>query len=619
MRRLRHYAGGLLGTLDHGRLICHVRGKPIADTLEERVRQDVLRTLTDEYGYPEAALFPEEPIARGTPDRRRADVLVELPEAIVLRHDPLIHEPGTSPALSYPRAAREVREQLGEIEEVFVVDLPEEVNLVVDGERVRAQVYGFRERRGGIALELTVSPREIQRLSMPERISPLVLGLGLLESENALAQQLGLPSNWAFDSSANLRFLESAMDRLHVRGLCPRFNRVVEYDEGFTSGVSLDGRSGWLVVRTGGCGPGVLVRLNSMTLKGPEPQLVGMIQRSRKRSDAETLRRRVSGVDGPSRTLIVVECKAPGVSLSEEVRVQGRGYAEQQGARYLVLTSGTAGRTEVYVRMENEWIPIREDIPTYEQLSSQPQFGVARVPSPAPRRILPEDAESRPGTVWLHARARDCIGLDLPRAIWCAVLRIDDALTDPSFSCEEALAALGISVTDDRGLKLHEPGHSAGRLPSLFRDFVVRDRGGHETCVSLAVRGLRAVRGHSRWCNQASGSRLLVSIPVASQYRNDLELNLESSCRPGASGGFEYFHLGKMSKGNGGAYSPREVLAWTRDRFVELMRGEEVFLGLVPPGGTTSRAELAQFVARALAYGLARRDFKIFRREEGVG
>jgi hypothetical protein len=84
--RLKSYPQKSYETPNGRRLLGFVRARLVADTPEERVRQDVLRTLVDVYGYPESALLAEEPVARGSADRTRADVLVELPRQVAAGH-----------------------------------------------------------------------------------------------------------------------------------------------------------------------------------------------------------------------------------------------------------------------------------------------------------------------------------------------------------------------------------------------------------------------------------------------------------------------------------------------------------------------------------------------------
>lgn len=58
-----------------GKLKCFITGKLRKDIPEERVRQDVIRSLVEEYGYKKNDIDVEFPIKMGR-SRKRADIVV---------------------------------------------------------------------------------------------------------------------------------------------------------------------------------------------------------------------------------------------------------------------------------------------------------------------------------------------------------------------------------------------------------------------------------------------------------------------------------------------------------------------------------------------------------------
>ncbi len=58
-----------------GKLKCFITGKLRKDTAEERVRQDVARSLVEEYGYDKSDIDIEFPIKRGRA-KKRADIVI---------------------------------------------------------------------------------------------------------------------------------------------------------------------------------------------------------------------------------------------------------------------------------------------------------------------------------------------------------------------------------------------------------------------------------------------------------------------------------------------------------------------------------------------------------------
>ncbi|MCR4316173.1 MAG: type I restriction enzyme HsdR N-terminal domain-containing protein [Planctomycetes bacterium] len=67
----------------NGKLKCRKRGKLINATPEELVRQSVIKSLTDNYGFPLSWIEVEEPTSRGTKTKGRMDVLVNVPKSMI--------------------------------------------------------------------------------------------------------------------------------------------------------------------------------------------------------------------------------------------------------------------------------------------------------------------------------------------------------------------------------------------------------------------------------------------------------------------------------------------------------------------------------------------------------
>jgi type I restriction enzyme M protein len=58
-----------------GKIKCFITGKLRNDTYEEKVRQDVARSLVEEYGYDKKDIDIEFPVKMGRA-RKRADIVV---------------------------------------------------------------------------------------------------------------------------------------------------------------------------------------------------------------------------------------------------------------------------------------------------------------------------------------------------------------------------------------------------------------------------------------------------------------------------------------------------------------------------------------------------------------
>ena len=58
------------------KIICYIRGVEIVETPEEKVRQEYVRRLVEEYGYPKEFIDVEVPIKMGVSETKRADIVI---------------------------------------------------------------------------------------------------------------------------------------------------------------------------------------------------------------------------------------------------------------------------------------------------------------------------------------------------------------------------------------------------------------------------------------------------------------------------------------------------------------------------------------------------------------
>ena len=58
------------------KIVCYIRGVEIIETPEEKVRQEYVRRLVEEYGYPKELIDVEVPIQLGRDESKRADIVV---------------------------------------------------------------------------------------------------------------------------------------------------------------------------------------------------------------------------------------------------------------------------------------------------------------------------------------------------------------------------------------------------------------------------------------------------------------------------------------------------------------------------------------------------------------
>jgi hypothetical protein len=212
--------------------------------------------------------------------------------------------------------------------------------------------------------------------------------------------------------------------------------------------------------------------------------------------------------------------------------------------------------------------------------------------------------------VWLRARARHAIGLDVPREQWISILRLDDLLHARTPFSTEGYAAFGVSILEDRGLIYHSPGNpSGGEFPGRYRDFLVRTPEGEDVIFGLRVSDTQKTVNHPTWGNRKGRSYLMACLSYQAAYEPVLEYDLSRYARFEPDR-IELWHSGRATVGKG-AVKNSQVLELVRERCPELVRESKVYLGAVPLRPAPRWEEVREWVARMAAYVVARHEMKL--------
>lgn len=664
MKHFRWYDNRVYQTLEGRRLSGYVRAGFFPDHPEERVRQSVLRSLVDHYGYPRSSLLAEEPVARGTKNRGRADILVELPKRFgpVPAIEVVGAESASSESVGYTERREWVAKRLhGSGIEVF--ELPKHCPLNMDGEMVDGRPLGFSVEGSGWALWCSAKGE-----GRPFELGFLVSGDYVARPERRLVKQLALP--------------KLAMEKGASQELFDQCNLVFGLD--FELGVELvDVRTrkaehGWMLVRPSWSWLGVLVHADTSGEQWRDFSSTRLFDHIRAipldeariayRVSLDGLARGdhvyviggghdhregvVTGVDGsrhqvrmddgerlalgtrpdavkgafivgrttdpdadgveaaaearpgePTRTFIVVECKAPGVQLTTEVLNQGLRYARARGATLLVLANGDDAKS--YLLRGDEAPEELEDIPEYEAATSSEAYAVRRVAERSRRHVpLPEGAQELGDLLRLHVRDRgDVVGVRTPSELWHPILAIDDLLRSATALFEGEEAGCGCVLTEDLGLRYHEPGNVVGSFPGHYRDLLMRTIGGEELVFGLKVNSYALGVGKT---GKPVGGRtaLYGCISTGATYHPVLALQLDKFLERRA-GRWRLWHSGRGTIGRG-ATSSAKIRGFVAEHEPGLVEGDRVELGSFPADTVLTWRDVCDLILRLGRYTLLR-------------
>ncbi len=640
---------------------------------EEYVRQDVLRTLVDEYGYPREALLVEEPVARGTMNRRRADVLVQLPRRGTAAAVLLAGSPSDKPSYpSYSGALEKVRALLPRIESVRFPPLPDTIELAVNGRELSCSVRGvFAE---GTQLSLVLDHDETLaddvRANLPPELVIAVLGYGRTPEEVALSERLGLRDTPGTSPGSSALFIA-------VHSLLQVMGGELWVDDA----ISGDGDSGWVTIGRRGEGGPVLVHLDIGTGEWADferaayeqaPKLWLMDRRiaHRRRLDELEPGDRVYAQVTIEDEVLESECVVLGAADNGNVRVDfGNGGivevspsigeaggwllgrvgddqvephpsdAENRGQHTFIVVECKAPNialTEEVLQQGLDYVRARaarflvltngtetrtfhmdgarpeevDDIPDYAHAVSDQDYELARAPGRPEHIPLPDAARHSRDLVRLHGRYRGgLIGADLKPELWESVLLVDDLLRRRGRLVDDPHTAHGVTIVEDLGLHFHAPGNRAGGHMSGL----FRDfRIRSDDHLNHVLGMMVAANAKTVGDPTWGNSRGKSKLVVALSDGAAYHQNLQLDLGrfvQEREGRLHLWHSGRMTAGAGGVKNAR-VLQHVADRQPSLVTGDRIQLGSIPARSSAPWDDLKDFVARVAAYVLARDELK---------
>lgn len=610
MKRLTPYPHHRLYKTSAGeRLLDLARQQFVMPNPEEYVRQDVLRTLNEKYGYPRKSLYSEEPVVRDGSSRHRADVIVKLPHVLksVSVIEPAKSEKG-DPHAKHPSYSDHVRALNGILKGlpgVAFVEVPDYLTLAIDGSELRCRVLGFSSCSGGHQIVLLPSDKDRTDLCLPQTICLQVNGYGQEEEESALSQALGIPQcKWDEPHSSELR---EAFDDLLDESVFPDDIGYFE-QEGF----SVNGSTGWKVlfgIESAGK-YGVLTSLDITPLMELIPDWEG--EAGEESPDTDIKQKPGREIDeeqddtseGSTRPFIVVECKAPGIDIRlEEIREKGLEYARECGSQFLVLTNGKEAHSYHLRKGRPERIG---EIPSYEQAISGETYRVTRVEPDEQHLPIPNNVSKESLLLLVHERSRCLLGSDTPRSLWRPILALDDLLHKPSVLFEKPCKSFGVTFLADKGVFCHEAKNPSGSgLGGQYRDLLIQLEDGKEVIVGFCVVGQAMFVNSTRYGNRRSGTHLVGIVSRDSECLSGLELRFERGMSL-VGGKFEMTHNGVISR------QPSALLkAYLRERRPDLMADDDrIYLGSIPDKVPLTWEDVRDFLGRFAVYTVLREEYK---------
>lgn len=302
--------------------------------------------------------------------------------------------------------------------------------------------------------------------------------------------------------------------------------------------------------------------------------------------------------DGGPHVLAVIECKAPGVPLNDDVWAQAEDYGRKLGARYVGITDGVTLHARRRSAGGDGWLGVR-GFPTFQMMLE------GRPPPPSlPRcRSIP-----RPD----YRSLADYFHLERYSALHAVVAEpIDDDWTYPELLINlasllldtregpEGMSAAGWVCTADRGMvdtSFGNAGYSSHAYRGNYRALTMQHPE-HGDVLPLL-----------RTWSQSSGSTMLALglHHLDGRKHHVVQLNLKRGLVfDDDEDTVTLVHDGRMSKGGGGSFKRAEVLAQVQRVEPDLIEGDVAVLGTFPTDRLITWEDAFPVFVNLLRFGLA--------------
>ena len=312
---------------------------------------------------------------------------------------------------------------------------------------------------------------------------------------------------------------------------------------------------------------------------------VGDPSRQRVRSDIELL-------DDDGKTLIVVECKAPGIPLGGAVERQALEYAIKSNSDYIWVSNGD-GHKFLARSSRGKWSATTSLEPL--RTNYAPSAVHFDFPDPSDPVALDRYFETT-----FPEEAYTDLGLEDKRI----VLSMHKLLFGTQEKCTEdkglPFSFNGVHVLEDRGADFHEFGNAGGgKWRGLYGDYIAATSGRVEA-MSVAV---------STWGGQGGGIRLCVGVRKPGRNHHALQMNMKDCEWFEDRGCWEVYHDGRMA-----GVSNKTVFDAVEESgagdWLENQRGYEGYLYLGDLAEKASWENSKELLANVLHYGIIRTNLR---------
>jgi hypothetical protein len=311
-------------------------------------------------------------------------------------------------------------------------------------------------------------------------------------------------------------------------------------------------------------------------------------------------------VDSKHYPLLVVECKAPNVPLTELVVEQAQNYDVILEPKVTVVTNGQDTKVFQWIDEKSDYSEIQH-IPPYDELLTEDHF-------PAKETVQQ----------WKRPDHLNIEPSELNELLQCGIIGED---TEPKLY-SFATNLVGLFLDEKEGL--HRLEVATGRLEQdcltryttfgnttgggwtgEYRSLLIKDKAADHQIISFSVMGKGKTKDHPLYGNSKGHTMLLAAVDDYDKSHLSLQLALDRFLHIDGDM-YTVWHDGTLTVGKKGAAKKSEVFDFIREHNPTLIENDKVVLGKLDNSARFSweRKDVREFVSNLVDYSLLRDQFR---------
>lgn len=308
----------------------------------------------------------------------------------------------------------------------------------------------------------------------------------------------------------------------------------------------------------------------------------------------------------------IVECKAPNVSIVDEVWYQVYKYDEILNTGFVIVTNGNDTYAAVW-DTEDECYYFIEELPSYEELLDKESF--KRIYDDSENWKRPKFSEVLSSKTINKFMDIGWIGEGTNQTLYPLIVDLAGFLQDTTTSFAP-VKLNGLNIIED-GHRYSKFGNAAGgSWTGDYRYFMLEDKDGNHQIISISIMGSLKCENHPKFGNRKGHTALVVAIDDFDKSHNSIQLNIDKYTKVNGSK-FTIWHDGTITVGKSGAAKREELINFIKVHEPKLLNDDDtVKLGTFDTSKqiTWSQVEAKDFIERLIRYALVRDEFRKYKK-----